>query len=241
MVPATVGAGSALASAPRASTNITSVRLGTSERPGIELFADGEPDFVVPEPPHAASVSTANSASRSVAASAADDARDCTRAPMTVPSPSIPLAPRAGGRQGGSLPCDAPHLSGVSHGDGVLPFPDEVKRLRRSRDRGMLTTEAVQTRCLPRTTRHLGCRMVAERVPGGGPSGRNPCKSLVGARGFEPRTSSLSEKRSNRLSYAPTGALESTSAAAGGQPRSPPFSQPTGPDRQQVWHCPSTT
>ena len=47
------------------------------------------------------------------------------------------------------------------------------------------------------------------RRSGGGSSGRNPCKSLVGARGFEPRTSSLSEKRSNRLSYAPTGAMES--------------------------------
>ena len=35
-------------------------------------------------------------------------------------------------------------------------------------------------------------------------SGETPCTSLVGAPGFEPGTSSLSETRSNQLSYAPT-------------------------------------
>jgi hypothetical protein len=38
--------------------------------------------------------------------------------------------------------------------------------------------------------------MVADDGPGGGWRGSNPCKALVGARGFEPRTSSLSERRS---------------------------------------------
>ena len=66
---------------------------------------------------------------------------------------------------------------------------------------------------VPSATADLGCRMVAERGRGGSRT-RFRCKSMVGARGFEPRTSPLSEKRSNRLSYAPTGALESTRAAA---------------------------
>ena len=63
------------------------------------------------------------------------------------------------------------------------------------------------------STAHLGCRMVAETGPDRGGETRFPWKSLVGARGFEPRTSSLSEKRSNRLSYAPTRALECSEAS----------------------------
>jgi len=58
--------------------------------------------------------------------------------------------------------------------------------------RAPLTLRANRTRFVPSNCKHLGCRKRANGGPGGGPSGRNPCKSLVGARGFEPRTSSLS-------------------------------------------------
>ena len=45
---------------------------------------------------------------------------------------------------------------------------------------------------VPSRRGHLGCRMVAAVGPGARSSGGKSCKSLVGARGFEPRTSSLS-------------------------------------------------
>jgi hypothetical protein len=56
---------------------------------------------------------------------------------------------------------------------------------------------AVHARARPRTAQHTSTTgqfglLSADVGPGGGAIGRNPCKSLVGARGFEPRTSSLS-------------------------------------------------
>src|SRR5665647_2649554 len=81
-----------------------------------------------------------------------------------------------------------------------------------------LTFRANRTRFVPSKCKHLGCKRIAVGRWRSGLGTRFPCKSLVGAPGFEPGTSSLSEKRSNRLSYAPTGDLESKRAAAGGQP-----------------------
>ena len=91
---------------------------------------------------------------------------------------------------------------------------------------GDVTADAEAHLYVPSTPEHLGCRMVAEAGADGGERMRFRWKSLVGARGFEPRTSSLSEKRSNRLSYAPTRALESTSAGTGRQPRASGFPSP---------------
>ena len=55
-----------------------------------------------------------------------------------------------------------------------------------------VTARLAQTRSVPSTTEHLGYRMVAEAGSSGGRESRFRCKSLVAARGFEPRTSSLS-------------------------------------------------
>ena len=54
------------------------------------------------------------------------------------------------------------------------------------------TSGANGGRDVPSKCKHLGCKKRASGGLSGGSSGRNPCKSLVGAPGFEPGTSSLS-------------------------------------------------
>ena len=102
---------------------------------------------------------------------------------------------------------------------GGLPMASKGAEGADGDDQRRVTTRRISLVPVPSIAEHLGCKRIADGGPGGRAGGGNPCKSLVGAPGFEPGTSSLSEKRSNRLSYAPTGALESMRAAAGGQPR----------------------
>src|SRR5674476_1616793 len=47
-------------------------------------------------------------------------------------------------------------------------------------------TTPSQPHFVPSTTTHLGCKKRANDGSGEGWGGRNPCKSLVGAPGFEP-------------------------------------------------------
>jgi hypothetical protein len=64
---------------------------------------------------------------------------------------------------------------------------------------------------IPSTHTHLGCKMVAARGFGGGWRGRSTCKSMVGARGFEPRTSSLSGRLTPFWRVLPEGLSSSKS------------------------------
>ena len=57
-----------------------------------------------------------------------------------------------------------------------------------------LTFRANRTRFVPAKCKHLGCKRIATGRWRSETRTRFPCKSLVGSRGFEPRTSSLSGK-----------------------------------------------
>src|SRR5665648_1291261 len=113
-------------------------------------------------------------------------------------APVSPVAPRRTAVAGvlrstdHSLPCAELHVSGVSYSDRLHPDGDEFKRLRTERKRAPVTTKAEGSRSAPSSRTHLGCRKRANGASRGGCDERNPCKSLVGAPGFEPGNSSLS-------------------------------------------------
>ena len=86
-----------------------------------------------------------------------------------------------------------------------------------------VTTRRSRTLSVPSTPEHLGCRKVAERGRGGGEESRFRCKSLVGARGFEPRTSSLSEKHPPISDPSSNAHATAASARASAAPRRAQF------------------
>ena len=76
---------------------------------------------------------------------------------------------------GHSLPCKALLLSGVSYGDGILPFRDEVKHLGIG---GAVASGPDEPQAMPCKRTDLGYRMVADGRFGGLARGFESKKSL---------------------------------------------------------------
>ena len=114
--------------------------------------------------------------------------------------------------------------------DLAPPGDDDAARVRADHDGGALAAaaaacrpSAAPSRDRPRSQRvparpmraihdqHLGCRTRAERRSGRRGGGRNPCKSLVGAPGFEPGT--CGDRQADALRRLRLGRLRRRAAA----------------------------